>query len=287
VHRVRQADLGIHSALVSVVGRIKNIRRYPVKSMGGEELREVFVGFPGVYGDRAYAFRSSAAPKGFPHFTAREQEQMPRYHAAYRHAERMATPPNLAEAEALGSGVTPLYADPADRIVDVTTPSGELLPVDDPRLIDFLREGARQRPDLVLLRSERALTDCRPVSLISLQTVRQLSREVGVELDQRRFRANFYVDLEGDAGFSEDAWVGRRLRIGEKVEVAVMARDSRCKIITLDPETGECNPDVLRSVAKSHGGTAGVYAAVLVEGVIRNGHALALLDEPATGGGRP
>jgi hypothetical protein len=55
----------------------------------------------------------------------------------------MVMPPNLAEAEALAPGVTPLYADLADRMVDVETPSGEVLAVDDPRLIDLLRQGGR------------------------------------------------------------------------------------------------------------------------------------------------
>jgi len=64
-----------------VVGRIESVWRYPVKSMRGEELQVAFAGFPGVYGDRVYAFRSSAAPKGFPYLTGREQQQMLRYRA--------------------------------------------------------------------------------------------------------------------------------------------------------------------------------------------------------------
>ena len=154
----------------------------------------------------------------------------------------MAMPPNLAEAQALGPGITPLYADPADLMVDVETPSGEVLAIDDPRLIDRLREGARDGHELSLLRSERALTDCRPFSLFSIQTARQLSEEIGVELDKRRFRANAYVDLASGAGFGENEWVGRRLRIGAKAEIAVTDRDPRCKMITLDPDTGQANP---------------------------------------------
>jgi hypothetical protein len=204
---------------------------------------------------------------------------MLRYRAAFRHGERMAMPPNLTEAEALAPGVTPLYADLADQSVDVQTPSGEVIAVDDPRLIDLLREGGRDGLALSLLRSVRALTDCRPVSLISIQTASRLSEEVRVELDKRRFRANVYVDLTEGAGFSEDGWVGRRLRIGAKAEMAVTDRDPRCKMITLDPDTARANPEVMRRVAKDHDGTAGVYAAVLVEGVIRAGDAIALLDQ--------
>ena len=263
---------------MTVVGRVESLWRYPVKSMRGEQLQKAFAGFPGVYGDRVYAFSSSLSSKGFPFFTGRDQGQMLAYRAAFRHRERMAAPPNLAEAEALGPGITPLYADPADLMVDVETPSGEVLPIDDPRLIDLLRDGARDGHELSLLRSERALTDCRPFSLISIQTTRQLSEEVGVELDKRRFRANAYVHLASGAGFSENEWVGRRLRIGDKAQIAVTDRDPRCKMITLDPDTGQANPEVMRCVAKDHGSAAGVYGAVLVEGVIREGDEIALVD---------
>jgi uncharacterized protein len=262
---------------VTVVGRVERLWRYPVKSMRGEQLQQAFAGFPGVYGDRVYAFRSSLSPKGFPYFTGRDQGQMVRYQAAFRHLDRMATPPNLAEAEVLGPGITPLYADAADLVVDVTTPSGEILAVDDPRLLDLLRDGAREGHELSLLRSERALTDCRPFSLLSMQTARQLSEELGIELGTQRFRANAYVNLSSDAGFGENAWVGHRLRIGAKAEIAVTDRDPRCKMITLDPDTGLANPEVMRRVAKDHGGTAGVYGAVLVEGVIRKGDEIALV----------
>ena len=108
--------------------------------------------------------------------------------------------------------------------------------------------------------------------------MRQLSDEVGVALDKRRFRANVYVDLASAIGFAENEWAGRRLRIGAKAELMVLERDPRCKMITLDPETAEPNPEVMRRVARDHDGTAGVYAAVLVEGVMHAGDEITLLD---------
>ena len=263
---------------MTIVGQIGSLWRYPVKSMRGEQLEQAFAGFPGVYGDRVYAIRSSASPRGFPYFTGRDQGQMLRYLAAFRHPDRMAMPPNLAEAQALGPGITPLYADVTDLVVDVTTPSGAVLAIDDPRLLDRLREGARDGHELSVLRSERALTDCRPFSLFSIQTARQLSGELGGELGIERFRANAYVDLTSGKGFGENEWVGRRLRIGAKAEIAVTDRDPRCKMITLDPDTGLADPEVMRRVAKDHGSTAGVYGAVVVEGVIRAGDEIALLE---------
>lgn len=262
---------------MTAVGRIASLWRYPVKSMRGEQLSPAFVGFPGVYGDRLYAFRSVASPAGFPFFTARDQGRMLSYSATFRHVGRMAAPPNLAEAEGLAPGVTPLYAEAGDRLVEVTTPTGEALAVDDPELMERLVAGAREGHALSLVRSERALTDCRPVSLISLQTVRQLSDELGVNLDPRRFRANAYVDLASGVGFDENQWVGRRLRLGAKAEIVVTDRDPRCKMITLDPDSGAPTPEIIKCVARDHDGTAGVYAAVVVEGTVNIGDEVTLV----------
>src|SRR5213593_4175519 len=104
---------------MKVVGKIESLWRYPVKSMRGEELQEAFVGFPGVYGDRLYAFKSSAAPKGFPYLTGREQEEMLLYRPRFRHPDRAAKPPNLSEAEGMAPGINPVFADEADLAVDV------------------------------------------------------------------------------------------------------------------------------------------------------------------------
>lgn len=263
---------------MSLVGTVGSLWRYPVKSMGGEELDEAFVGFSGVYGDRYFAFGSPASPKGLPYLTGREQEQMVSYRPRFRHPEKADKPPNQAEAENFGPGINPVHADPSQMGVDVLTPSGTMLAIDDPELLTLLEEGSGDNHAPTLMRSDRAMTDCRPVSLISSQTIEQIADEFGDALDHRRFRANIYLDLDSGEGFAEDELVGRRLRVGEKVEVAVLERDPRCKMISLDPETGEHDPRVLRRVAQDHENLAGVYCAVLVEGTIRAGEPIELLD---------
>jgi uncharacterized protein YcbX len=262
---------------MAIVGRVESLWRYPVKSMRGEELGEAFLGFGGVYGDRVWAFRSPAAPKGFPYLTGREQEQLLRFRPVYRHAEQMAAPPNLSEAEAMPPGATPVYPDPADLAVDVQTPSGEVLNIDDPRLLGILSDGGSHAGS-TLHRSDRAMTDCRPVSLFSVQTARRLSEEVGREVDKRRFRANVYLDLTASSGFAEDAFVGHTIRVGAKALIAVTDRDPRCKMVTLDPETAEPDPEVLRAINRSHGNKAGVYGVVLVEGTVRPGDEIVTAD---------
>ena len=256
---------------MELIGTVESLWRYPVKSMRGEELQEAFAGFPGVFGDRLYAFRDSAAPKGFPYLTGRELETMLLYQPRDRNPELMTKPANLAEAEAIGPGLTPVYPDSADLALDVETPSGERLAIADPRLIDLLRAEIRESHELTLLRSDRAMTDCRPVSLFSIQTARQIGEELGTSLDKRRFRANIYLDLKSGRGFDEDAFVGRTLRVGSKATIAVMERDPRCKMITLDPDTGQQNAEVMKQLARAHETKAGVYGAVLIEGTIRPG----------------
>jgi hypothetical protein len=45
-------------------------------------------------------------------------------------------------------------------------------------------------------------------------------------------------------------------------------------MISLDPDTGEHNPAVLRKVAQAHEALAGVYCAVLVEGIVAVGDSI-------------
>jgi uncharacterized protein YcbX len=246
--------------------------------MAGETLTEAFVGFSGFYGDRCYAFRNSAARKGFPYLNANVQQQMLLYRPKFRYPEKAAKPPNLIEASNIEPGVTPANPEPEEMILDVVTPSGAVVSIDDSALIEMLCEGLRGENRLTLVRSDRALTDCRPVSLISLQTLSRIGDELGVPVDKRRFRSNIYFNLTSNQGFAEDELVGRRLRLGPKAVVAVLERDPRCKMISLDPDTGEHNPEVLRKVAQAHGAFAGVYCAVLVEGILSVGDSVEVFD---------
>jgi uncharacterized protein YcbX len=261
---------------MSVIGKVDSVWRYPVKSMRGEELDEAFAGFSGVYGDRLFAFKSSASPKGFPYLTAREQRRLLQYRPHFRYPDKAARPINLTEAESMGAN--PVSADPSELMIDVETPNGKMLGIDDPDLMDMLRTDIDQKHQLTLMRSERALTDCRPVSIFSLQSARQLAEETGKPIDKRRFRANVYVDLTSGGGFAENDFVGRSLRIGLKVVVTVLERDARCMMITLDPDTGEKTPAILKKVAQAHEGMAGVYGAVMVEGVLHKGDSVEVLD---------
>jgi uncharacterized protein YcbX len=261
---------------MNVIGKVESLWRYPVKSMRGEELDEMFAGYAGVYGDRVFAFTSSLSPKGFPFFTGRDQRQMIRYRARFRNPEKAARPINLVEAES--SGANPISANASELMIEVETPDGKTIAIDDPALIDNLRANIDGKHELKLLRSDKAMTDCRPLSIFAVQSAKKLGEETGVTVDKRRFRANVYVDLTSADGFAENEFVGKSLRIGSKVVVSILERDPRCMMITLDPDTAEKTPAILKQVAQAHEGMAGVYGAVLVQGMIRKGDSVELID---------
>lgn len=88
------------------------------------------------------------------------------------------------------------------------------------------------------------------------------------DLDLRRFRPSIVV--EGmDAG-GEDALVGRRIRIGGTV-LQVDHRCERCLVITIDPDTLEVDPSILRRIHREHESRFGVLCEVAQPGTMRVG----------------
>ena len=224
-----------------LVGRVVGLWRYPVKSMGAEELSEVEVSWHGLAGDRRWAFiRNGVVQSGFPWLTLRERGDMAHYHPSF------ADPPR-----------------PDKSPTFVRTPSGVLFDVADPALGEELG-GAR------VIRQDRGIFDTFPLSLITTQTIARLGESVGAPLDVQRFRPNILIDLDAAADgapFAEDGWVGCVLRLGS-LRLRVDKRDGRCVVITIDPVTTERNPEILRAVASDRQGCLGVYGSTVEPGCI-------------------
>jgi len=70
--------------------------------------------------------------------------------------------------------------------------------------------------------------------------------------DGRRFRPN--IVIAGVPGMEERSWDGRRLCIGDGVEIDLGHLCERCVLTTFDPDTQEQDPDVLRRVNAELGG---------------------------------
>src|SRR5437764_15237977 len=116
---------------MSTIGTVESLWHYPVKVMCAEQLDERCASYAGVYGDRLFAFESSAGRKGFPFFTGREQRQMIRYRPHFRNPNKAAHPVDLADAESLPPGVNPLSAHPTELLIDVQPPDRKTHLVDD------------------------------------------------------------------------------------------------------------------------------------------------------------
>lgn len=244
-----------------MIGSVESVWRYPVKSMRGEALDKVFVGYSGLMGDRVYAIHSNHRAARFPWFTARNYADLIRHVARFHD-------PSITVAPANPEAAHPNLPGDAAFSVDVETPDGVVAPLND-LFIASLPSGDGEA--LTLRYSPRNFVGVTPISLLSKQTVAQLSDETGVLLDAQRFRSNFNVDWTAGSGFFEDTLVGKRLRIGEQVEIALTERDNRCKMITLDPITAEAMPDLLKHVLTEHEGCVGVYGSVVREGFVSPG----------------
>jgi uncharacterized protein len=221
-----------------VVGRVLALWRYPVKSMAAEALESVEVGWAGFTGDRRWAFVRGNVPRsGFPWMTIREDAAM--------------------------LGHVPRFVDvdrPDKSRVMVRTPDGSELDVIDPALAASLGDGVR------VIKQDRGVFDAMPLSLITTESIAQLSSLVGYELEPQRFRPNLLVESDE----REDAWVGRVLRIGG-MAMRVDQRDDRCVIITVDPVTHERDPAVLRTIARERSNCIGVYGSTVQEGRVAVG----------------
>lgn len=258
------------------LGQVESLWRYPVKSMAGHPVPQAFFGFAGVFGDRCWAIHDTAARAGLPYLTATALPSLLLHHPRFRRPERAVLPPDLEQAVRLPPGATPQNGSLEDLAVDIVTPSGETVPLEDPALLGRLASLLGLEHELALVHSHRALADCRPVSLISTTTIDAVAAGVGIPLDSRRFRANIYATWSAAPG--EDGYLGRRIQLGERAVLYLLERDPRCKMISLDPDTGAHNPQVLRHVAQQRDTFAGLYAAVLVEGIVRPGDPILLLD---------
>jgi len=172
------------------IGNLESIWRYPVKSMRGEQIDDVFVAYTGVMGDRVYALSAADAPPEFPWHTNREQEEFVLYQPRYRN-HRNTLKPAAMEA-AFAEALNPPYPQAS--------------------------------------------------------------------------------------GFCENELVNRRLLIGDRLEIMLRELDPRCKSITIDPDTAETQPRILKHIARKHNGFAGVYAVVLTEGTVSAGDEIQLLD---------
>lgn len=120
------------------------------------------------------------------------------------------------------------------------------------------------------------------VSLMSRASVARLEQEAGHAVDPRRFR--MLIEVGGVSAHAEDAWIGRRLQIGE-ARIRVNGNTGRCIVTGLDPDTGRGDMPTLELLRAYRSGldtteplALGVFGEVLVPGLLRRGDPVLLID---------
>jgi uncharacterized protein YcbX len=231
------------------IGQIDALFRYPVKSMRGERLDAAHLGWHGIDGDRRLAFRRLDDASAFPWLTASRVPELilytPRAHAG----------------------------DSRDALpTHVRTPDGAELPVFGDALAADI--GRRYGSPVQMMNLRNGIFDDASLSVITSNTVREVTRAAGVPADVRRFRPNIVIRSLGTVPFEEEDWLGGVLTFGDAVDAASMAvtmPDVRCAMVNIDPDHGTLTPDVLKAAVRIRQNNAGVYGTVTRAGSLAVG----------------
>ncbi|MED3573679.1 MOSC domain-containing protein [Cytobacillus praedii] len=224
------------------VGTIKDIRRFPVKSILGESLSSISIDKRGLFGDRLWAIKDMNGKFGSGKTTRRFQQM-----------------DGLFKYKARYEGTAPILTMP-----DGTEYRGDDVAVNETltMLLGFP----------VTLTREESIShfDEGPISIITTSSLRILSQELGEPVDPRRFRANFLIDTELTGSLEKD-WVDRLIKVGPNVILKVVAPLERCVMVNNSQE--ELNQDnrVLRNLVNNHDASFGVWAKVEVSGKVNDG----------------
>ncbi len=240
--------------MLTEIGHVEAIFRYPVKSMRGERLEIANLGWHGLDGDRRLAFRRIDDRSGFPWLTASKFPDLVLF------------APHRREDSA-----------PGDLPTHIRTPDGEEMPVFGEELAAEV--GRRYGAPLQMMQLKHGIFDEASISMIALDTVREIGRLAGRSLDLRCFRPNVVVRLLRPVPFQEDEWLGGVLSFGEGDDapaITVTMRDERCSMVNLDPETASPAPEVLKAVVRANQNNAGIYGAVTRIGRLAVGQTMLL-----------
>lgn len=241
--------------MIHELGHVRELVRYPVKSMAGIVTESAFLGWHGLAGDRRFAFRRLGVESGFP------------WLSASRVAELLLYQP-FGLDESTGEPLPTHVRTPAGKHVEL-------------RSLELQSEVAeRFGGPLELMKIKHGIFDEASVSVISLATIAGLGGEAGMDLDRRRFRANILLETHDRKPFLEDEWVGGTLVFGNREPrpaVSVTARDVRCMMVNLDPDTAAQDARVLKTVVRLNNNNAGVYGTVVQTGTLRVGEPVSLV----------
>ncbi|TLP78959.1 MOSC domain-containing protein [Nesterenkonia sphaerica] len=232
---------------------VVSIRRYPVKSMGGESLVAVELDSRGLAGDREYAVRNQEGKLA----SGKNGSRFRRYDAVFDYTAR------TREGTVWVAGGTGTWV------------------VGDP---DLNRELSRAfgAPVEVTAESDAPHFDGGAVSVIGTATLQWMAQQWGIHADPRRLRVNLLLQTEEP--FIEETWIGHSLAIGATregaAEVVMEEKIPRCRTVDVDQDGTRAAGRMLPLLGRYRELCVAVYARVSVPGRIAQGDRV-WLGEPS------
>jgi uncharacterized protein YcbX len=278
-----------------MLGTVTTLRRYPVKSMLGEDLQAGDVSRAGLAGDRRLAVVSRRTGKiasaKYPRLwrdmlTLSAEAARPADVTEGREAAALITLPDGKTVRSTDADVDGILSGLLDEPVTLTAtpPAGASLDRAVPEAV--LRDGIAAPVPATLVEIGAAappgtFVDFAPLHLITTATLDRIAELSPYRrADVERYRPNVVIGT-GGSGFTENDWLGRELRVGPDLVLRVIARTPRCAIPTLAHGPLPRDTEALRVVARNNRVSplpdadpepcAGVYAEVLQPGRISTG----------------
>lgn len=248
------------------IGTIKQIWRFAVKSMAGEQLDVCTVGMRGIPGDRGWVVRDE---------TVDRLATGSRFPLLMRCAARYREPPvngfvphvdmRLPDGTHIGSDLTDVNA----RLTTLLGKPVSLCP---------LASDNSEQSAIQLDSARGTYFDVAPIHVLTSASLAEMKRLApAADWDVRRFRPNFFVETDAALeGLVDAEWGGRKLRIGE-VELLCEIPCERCGMTIQAQADLPKDESVLRTIVKEANTNLGSYASVLKPGEVRVGDLVELI----------
>lgn len=288
-------------------GQVTALWRYPVKSLGGEQLEQIDIGARGLHGDRLWAVRDlerdvTATARRIPALlgaTARYAHPVGADAGPGNAPEVQITFPDGSVCSSSDPDVHKKLSELADRDVRLTA----LPPADDTSLHKLSRDERENMsiaalrkdfgiaegekfPDMSMLRvtdltllgrystPPGMFVDLAPVHVMTNTSLATIGAELGGDpdaVDARRFRANILLTVANpEDGLPESQWTGGRLSLGGAV-LAVTMPTIRCVVPSRAQPGLEVDRRITKAVASRAGRCLGTYCWVNVGGPVSVG----------------